>query len=139
MLMAAISCQNSVPIVKIGDVSLEVEVSETLEEHINGLSGRENLSDMSGMLFVFEAEGSWPMWMRGMKIPLDFIWISDECMIVDAVTAVVPPDSGIPESQLITYESTFPAAYILEVNGGQMENLGIQIGDKVRFLSLIHI
>ena len=61
MLMAAISCQNSVPIVKIGDVSLKVEVSEILEGHIRGLSGRDNLSPMSGMLFVFETEGSWPM------------------------------------------------------------------------------
>ena len=52
---------------------------------------------------------------------------------MDVVTGVVSPTSGIHDSQLSTYESTVPAAYTLEVNAGQMEALGIQIGDKVRF------
>jgi len=73
MLVATSSYQNSSPIVKIGGVSLEVEVSETLEGHIKGLSGRENLSLMSGILFVFETEGFLPMWMRGMKFSVDYI------------------------------------------------------------------
>ena len=136
MLVATGGCRSSVPskpTVTVGDVDFEMEVAKTQAERTQGLSDRESLPPMAGMLFVFGTVGPSAMWMRAMKFPLDFVWIGEECTVVDTTLNAPPPAPGTSDSELLRYTSAVPAAYTLEVNAGQVEQRGIQVGDKVRF------
>lgn len=122
-----------VPTATIGGVELEVEVVATPARRTRGLSGRESLPSMTGMLFVFESGSASAFWMRDMRFALDFVWIGDRCAVVDTTLNVPPPLPGTPDSSLPTYASASPAAYTLEINAGEVERLGIRVGDRMRF------
>lgn len=44
---------------------------------------RQELPELSGMLFVFEQAGQYNFWMKNTLIPLDMIWINDQNKIID--------------------------------------------------------
>jgi uncharacterized membrane protein (UPF0127 family) len=115
----------------VGGVEFEVEIVHMPAGRTKGLSDRDRLRPQTGMLFVFETGKASAFWMKDMRFPLDFVWIGNECEVVDTTANVPPPDS--PDSPLPIYESDPPAAYTLEVNAGEVEQLGIQTGDSVRF------
>ena len=136
ILVATVGCRSSelsTPTVTVGDVDFEVEVAKTQAERTQGLSDRESLPPMTGMLFVYGTVGHLAMWMKGMGFALDFVWVAEECTVVDTALNAPPPAPGTPDSELLRYTSAVPAAYVLEVNAGQVEQRGIQVGDKVRF------
>ena len=120
----------ALPIVEIGGEVFDVEVVFTLEDRSRGLSGRDTLADGAGMLFVFESGETSSFWMRGMRFPLDFVWIGDECTVVD-IDADVPLAAGAIRPPM--YDSDFPARYNLEIAAGKSEALGIEVGDAVSF------
>lgn len=71
--------------------------------------------------------------MRGMLFPLDFVWISTDCTVVD-VTADVPiPGPGEPDVELTRYSSSESAAYGFEINAGEAATYGVTPGVEVRF------
>src|SRR3989304_4461303 len=51
-------------------VVLEVEVAAPPEARARGLMLRRSLPDTAGMLFVFEEEQRWGVWMKDTPIPL---------------------------------------------------------------------
>jgi uncharacterized membrane protein (UPF0127 family) len=122
--------------VVVGDVTFGVEIAQTPAERRQGLSGRDSLQPMTGMLFVFESGRATPFWMKGMRLPLDFIWIGEECTVVDTAPNVPPPAEGAAGAELPSYRSGVPAAYVFEVNAGDVERYGIVVGDTVRFSDL---
>ena len=135
-IAGVVSCRDAVPsapAVTVGDVAFEVEIARTPAVRTQGLSDRESLPSMAGMLFVFRTVGPATMWMREMKFPLDIVWIGEECTVVDTALNAPPPAPGTPDSELPRYTSAVPAAYVLEINAGEVEQLGIEIGDEVRF------
>lgn len=115
--------------VTVGDlvVDAEVPVGEGL---YRGLAGRDHLPDDSGMLFVFPDPGRHAIWMKGMFIPIDIIWISPEGQIIDIVTAL--PEPGVPDQELTRYVPDGESLYILEVRAGLAEDKGIGVGDKAQ-------
>lgn len=115
---------------KINDVTLKVEVADTPSKRQQGLSGRDKLATGSGMLFVFPQAKKYQFWMKGMKFPLDFIYIKDGA-VVDLIQNVPFPSPGYPDSSLPVYEPTVPVNGILEVNAGFVKINNIKIGDKV--------
>ena len=70
------------------------------------------------------------IWMKGMRFPLDLVWIDDD-RVVD-VTADVPDQPGTPDAQLPIYSPSQPANRVLEVNAGWAKRNGVQPGDRVR-------
>ena len=85
------------------------------------------------MLFIFESGTVSSFWMRGMRIALDFVWISSGCEVAGVTAGVPPPEPGTADSDLPIYTSPAPAAYVFEVNAGEVAALGIEVGDLVRF------
>ena len=98
-----------------------------------GLSGRDDLAPQTGMLFVFESGAVSSFWMRGMRIALDFVWISSACEVAGVTTDVPPPEPNTANSDLPIYSSPAPAAYVFEINAGEVAALGVEVGDPVRF------
>ena len=103
------------------------EVADTAEKRELGLSGRASMQESDGMLFLFDRRGIYTFWMRGMKIPLDFIWLRDDVIIdLDENVAV---DTELP---LKLYAPDEPVDRMLEVNAGFAARHGLSVGDALR-------
>ena len=121
------------PAVTIGDSRFEVEIAATSQDRSRGLSGRESLPDSGGMLFIYDSARTPSFWMKEMLIPLDFVWIGEDCSVVDLLADVPPPPPGTSSSSLPTYRPNSPVRYVLEINAGKVAEQGIEVGDPVRF------
>ena len=106
-------------------VNLDIEVADTPEKRIKGLSGRENLPENVGLLFVYDKPGLYGIWMKDMNFPVDVIWLDKDFKVVN-IAQNISPDS-FPQ----VFEPKAPALYILEVNTGFAEQNIIEIGDRV--------
>ncbi|MEK7612078.1 MAG: DUF192 domain-containing protein [Patescibacteria group bacterium] len=103
-----------------------VEIADTVEKQAKGLSERDALPENRGMVFLFTEKASYPFWMKGMRFPLDIIWISDG-KVVGVHKNLPPDDSAFPE----LYYPPGPIDTVFEINAGIAEAIGIQEGDKV--------
>lgn len=117
--------------VEVDGAVLNVEIADTPATRSKGLGGRESLDSNSGMLFVFNAVGQYSFWMKGLKFPLDFIWIKDGA-VVEITKNVPPPTLGQTDASLPTYQPRVAVDSMLEVNAGTVDRLSIQTGDKVK-------
>jgi len=106
----------------------EVELAKTEEERAKGLMFRKELGENKGMLFVFEKEGIYPFWMKNTFLPLDIIWIGGDFRIV-YISKNTPPCEKNLLCPSINPEKT--AKYVLEINEGMAEKIGIVEGDKM--------
>lgn len=117
--------------VRIADVSLtgvtvRAEVAETAADRERGLAGRPMLSELAGMLFLFDTSGAHAFWMKGMIMPIDIIWI-DDGKIVDIAADVQPSSDG----SLPLYTPSRPANRVLEVSAGFAKRHGLIVGTPV--------
>ena len=119
------------PTVKVGSASFEVEIADTPSARSMGLSGRESLPAASGMLFVFESGVASSFWMKGMLIPLDFVWIGEDCSVIETMVDV--PHPADPSDNPPIFRSSAPSKYVLEINAGEVAGLGVDVGDAVTF------
>lgn len=117
----------------IGDTRFFAAIADTPELRSEGLGELDFMTGQSGMLFIFPSGQTSSFWMKGMRFPLDFVWIGADCTVVDLTEDVQhsPPDT--PNSELGTFESSSPAAYTFEINAGEVSQFGIAVGDEVRF------
>ena len=88
------------------------------------------------MIFLFEDGQTSAFWMGGMLFPLDFIWISRNCKVVDITPSVPTLAAGITGSQVPVYVSKAPASFVFEINAGEAQERGISVGDTVGFFGI---
>ena len=119
--------------VRIGEADFFVEIADTPGLISKGLSGRISMPEHAGMLFVFPEEDIRTFWMKGMRFPLDFIWIGNHCKVVDLTENVVVDTN---QEELNIYNSSQPAEFNFEVNAGEIQLSNIQIGDIVQFKNI---
>lgn len=109
----------------IGATTLAVDVADTDEERVQGLSGRPSLAEGTGLFFVFEEDSAWGIWMKDMRFPIDIIWADASGTIVTIAHEVSP--ETYPE----VFMPTAPARYVLEVPAGYAKKAGIAEGQKI--------
>ena len=80
------------------------------------------------MLFVFPEEGEYPFWMKNTLIPLDIIWINQEKEVV-FIGENLQPCKEEYFCPLVRPDKN--AKYVLEVNKGIVEKIGLEVGDKM--------
>ena len=125
MTAAAASLQR----ITIADkVSFRVEVVSTPEERARGLGYRDSLPLDQGMLFLFEEPDYHTFWMRGMRFPLDILWIREGVIV--HIEENLPPPSPL-YVRLPTYRPAEKADSVLEINAGLVQKYGLQVGDTV--------
>jgi uncharacterized membrane protein (UPF0127 family) len=107
---------------------LQIEIADTQAKRARGLGDRDNLAASSGMLFIFDSPTTAQFWMKGMRFPLDMIWISGDT-IVGFEQNVPAPTS--PNQTLPIYSPTQKIDKVLEVNAGFVQSHGIAVGDKL--------
>lgn len=118
------------PKITVGETEIYVDIASTREEKAKGLSGRKNLGENEGMLFIFENKSRPSFWMKDMLIPIDIIWITDN-KIVGIEKNVPNPQLTTPDSQLKLYSPHEGIDYVLEVNAGFSEMHAIETGNTV--------
>ncbi len=122
--------------VVIGGVRFEAELAVSPAHRARGLSGRDSLTPKTGMLFVFEDSIASSFWMNEMRFPLDFVWIGEDCTVVDVTANVPVPALGTEQAELPTYSSGAPAAYNFEINAGEADEYGVAVGSPVRIYGM---
>jgi uncharacterized protein len=120
--------------VQVGGAMLRADVADDDAERALGLGGRGRLGRDAGMYFVLTTDAP-RIWMKGMRFPLDLVWIHDD-RVVDVTSRVPDAPPGTPESRLPIYSPSAPANRVLEVNSGWAERNSVSAGDRVRLQEL---
>lgn len=108
--------------VRIGPAVAEfrVEVARTADQQRAGLSGRDELSSGTGMLFQFGSRSEQQVWMAGMTIPLDIAWIADgKVVAIDTLT----PCTEMDENDCALWTSPSPVDALLEVEAHSLTDV----------------
>lgn len=118
--------------VTINEIVVPVEVADTPQSRELGLGYRDSLPENQGMLFDFNGQKQ-PVrfWMKGMRFPLDMIFIADGKVV--QIYENAEPQEGVPDVNMKGYVSNEPVHYVLEVNAGFVEKNNIKVGDSFSF------
>jgi len=105
-----------------GDTVVKVDIADTYELHVRGLSGRGSLAEDEGMLFIYSEDGYYSFWMPDMLFPIDIIWLDANYKVVFV------KKNATPESYPETFSPSGPSRYVLEVPSGFAERHGVSAG-----------
>lgn len=120
--------QAAVAIVQMGDApAVYARIADTPALRQQGLSGSDPLAADEGMLFLFEAPGTYGFWMKDMRYPIDMLWIRDHALVDITADAAVP----VPGEALPTYAPRVAADAVLEVQAGFAARYGLAAGMPV--------
>lgn len=117
--------------ITVGDVPFTVEVVYTPESVEQGLSGRTSIGS-DGMLFVFPELIQAKFWMKDMLFDLDMVWIASGS-VVSILESIPKPEPDTALSDLPIYSAPVSVDMVLELPAGKAAELGISVGDSVRF------
>jgi uncharacterized membrane protein (UPF0127 family) len=107
-----------------GPHKFAIEVALTDPQREQGLMFRRTMAPDAGMLFDMDTTQTITMWMKNTLIPLDMLFVDQSGRIVDFHERAVP-------LSLETIPARAAARYVIELNGGTVERLGIKVGDRV--------
>lgn len=125
LLLSLAACAKSGPSVEIGGKTYSVELAETPEQQEKGLMFRDSMPEDHGMLFIFDDSALRGFWMKNCKFPQDMLFFDGDMRLI-SVQKRVPACTVDP---CPSYSSGAPAKYVLELNAGQADKLGVQSGD----------
>ncbi len=107
------------------NIAIHVIVADTKKERQIGLGNKAVLAAREGMLFKFDTDGKWRIWMKDMNFGIDILWLSEDGTIVYMRERVYP------DTYPFVFEPDVAARYVLEVTAGFSEANGIRKGGKI--------
>jgi uncharacterized membrane protein (UPF0127 family) len=107
-----------------------VEIADDEPERERGLMFRDALADDHGMVFIHDLEAPQAYWMKNTKIPLDIFYFDHARRLVSVQRDVPPCSLG---DRCPPFPSEGPALYVLELNAGSADSLGVRPGDELKF------
>ncbi len=108
-----------------GNAQFAVDVADTPDQRSRGLMFVDDMPTMTGMLFVYEREQTVSFWMKNTLIPLDMVFADGAGVVQRVHENAIPGDlTGIPGGANIQF--------VLEINGGMADRLGIGVGSEMR-------
>lgn len=107
-----------------GQHVFQVEIADDPAERSKGLMFRREMAKDHGMLFDFHKEEPASFWMENTYIPLDMLFIRADGTLESIAERTTPMSRR-------SVTSKGPVRYVLEINGGLSDELGIAPGDKV--------
>tara|TARA_B100000575_G_scaffold101370_1_gene80816 strand:+ start:355 stop:852 length:498 start_codon:yes stop_codon:yes gene_type:complete len=109
--------------IKGGNQVITVEFASDEAQRRQGLMHRKKLVAGTGMLFIYTNEGIRTFWMKNTLIPLDIVFFDGAGRFASLHRDVQPLTLALRRSS---------AQYVLELNAGEAEKLGI--GPETRLL-----
>lgn len=102
----------------------DVYLAVTADQRRRGLMFVREMPDTTGMLFVYRESRILSIWMKNTFIPLDIVFFAADGRIVNI------HENAEPHS-LTSRRSAEPVNYVLELNGGVAEKLGIDTDSRI--------
>ena len=116
--------------IAVKNTTIVADLALTPDQQSKGLSGRENLSENQGMLFVMKTPGMYGFWMKEMRFPLDIFWLDRTGKVVYIKENLQPCLSII---NCPTYTPDMDSLYVLETVAGFAHKYGIAKGTHFNF------
>lgn len=113
-----------------GGESFAVELADDGAERAKGLMFREKMDPGAGMLFVYESPRRAQFWMKNTLIPLDMVF-------ADVTGTVTRVHSNAVPGDLTPIDGGDGVVFVLEINGGLANRLGIAPGTVLRHPSIL--
>jgi uncharacterized membrane protein (UPF0127 family) len=107
-----------------GEHTFQVEIADDQRERARGLMFRREMPADEGMLFDFGKDEPASFWMKNTYIPLDMLFIKADGTIESIAERTTP----LSEKSV---RSKGAVRFVLEINGGLSDELGIAAGDAV--------
>ena len=105
-------------------VRLELEYVRDPAALKQGLMWRETLAHRHGMLFDFGSAQVVHMWMKDTLIPLDMLFFTETGKLAQI-------ERNLNPHSISTITSVVPVRYVIEINAGEANQLGFDVGDRV--------
>lgn len=127
--LSACAAHASGPWAELKGHRFQIEIATDEAARERGLMFRESMPADHGMLFVFDKADVRTFWMKNTHIPLDILYFDRNYKLVSAQDRVPPClNAG---NNCPVYPSTGPAQYVLELNAGLADKLGVKPGDAL--------
>jgi len=126
--VAACAARATGPSVELKGQHFDVEIADTESARERGLMFRESMPADHGMLFLFDDLAVRTFWMKNCRMPLDILYFDQNYNLVSAQQRV-PACRSEP---CPVYPSEGAAKYVLELNAGTADKLGVQPGDALK-------
>jgi uncharacterized membrane protein (UPF0127 family) len=111
----------------LSNTSISLKVVSSLKNLRKGLMGVEHLKWNKGMWFDFKEEKVINMWTKGMKIPIDIIFLSKEYKINKILKRVNPCKT--PNCTIYSSKNT---QYVIELRAGAVDRYKIDNKSKLK-------
>lgn len=103
-----------------------IEIADSEYETQTGLMYREAMEENQAMLFIFPQTALRSFYMKNTRFPLDIIYIDENLTIASFQKNTIPFNETGLSSQV-------PVQYVLEINAGLSDKLGLAVGDHITF------
>lgn len=123
-----ITSQSQILTLRIGDGVFKARVAKTDAAREKGLGDTTTLADNEAMILAFATDDQWQIWMKGMRYPLDIVWLDKDKAVVYIVK-----NAPYEEGELARYKPTALARYVVELPAGTVDKKRISIGKHASF------
>lgn len=113
-----------------GNQKVTLDVADTAKTRETGLSGRNSLAENKGMLFLFDEPGIPTFWMKGMKFPIDIIFLNSDKIVT--IYKNVPAPKTTTEMPSAYYQPTYPSDKVIELKAGAADKYNLRQGDTLK-------
>ena len=116
--------------VTVNNFDLTVYLAMNNKQIIKGLVIKNQLKENEGMLFVYQLPAKYTFSMRGMKFPIDIIWLDNARKVIHIEHSLDPCPSDIDCPKFIPSAA---ALYVLETIAGFSNRHNVKIGTQIHF------
>jgi uncharacterized membrane protein (UPF0127 family) len=110
------------------DILYNIELAKTPSQQELGLSQRPCMPSNSALLFLYPIDDKFGIWMKDMRFNIDVIWLDKDKSIVTIVKDMKP--ESYPSK---IYYPSKDSRYVIELNAGQVDKLGLKEGQTLRW------
>ncbi len=128
--LCACAARAAAPSVELKGKHFDVEIAADDASRARGLMFRDSMPDDHGMLFLFERPTVRTFWMKNCRMPLDILYFDEKYKLV-SMSQRTPPCRSLGDD-CPNYPSSGPAQYVLELNAGVADKLGLKQGDELK-------
>jgi uncharacterized protein len=128
--LCACAARAAGPSVELKGKHFDIELAADDAARARGLMFRDTMPADHGMLFLFEHPAMQTFWMKNTHIPLDILYFDQNYKLVSMQQRVPPCRSA--GNDCPGYPSSAPAQYVLELNAGVADKLGVKEGDELK-------
>ena len=108
-----------------------VAIADTPATRSVGLSNRQELRDIEGLLLKWDEPGRHPIWMAGMRFSLDLVWLDRDGRVLDVLSNV--PPCGVEPCPLYEPSEIRESVAVLELPAGVAAKRQLTRGAIVSF------